>query len=99
MKTIIATLSHSNRKNKKFKVVLSSFNVEINFGDSRYEDYTSHKNEERKLNYINRHKSNEDWTNYLTPGFWSRWLLWNKKTIHESIMDIQNKFGIFVRYA
>ena len=99
MKTIIATLTYSNRKNKKYKVNIQPINIDIHFGDNRYEDYTSHQNEERKLNYINRHKANEDWNNLYTAGFWSRWLLWNKKTISQSIVDIQNRFGITVKLA
>ena len=47
-------------------------------------DFTHHKDEARKQNYINRHtwqmktgkKSGVD-----TAGFWSCWLLWNKPTI------------------
>ena len=49
-----------------------------------------------KKRYINRHKNNEDWTKsgIDTAGFWSRWLLWNKKTIQDSYKDIKNNFKI-----
>ena len=55
-------------------------------------DYTIHKDDERKERYINRHKKNEDWNNIYTAGFWSRWILWNKPSISESIRDTNNRF-------
>jgi hypothetical protein len=51
----------------------------------------------RKQNYILRHKSNEDSSNILTAGFWSRWLLWNKPTLRESITDIERNFGVQIK--
>jgi hypothetical protein len=89
-------LGRSNRANKKYYVRELDGNKTIHFGDSRYEDYTMHRDENRKSRYLNRHK-NEDWNDASKAGFWSRWLLWNKKSIKSSIKDIQNKFGIKVR--
>ncbi len=78
----------------------------VNFGDPTAEQYSRsfhencniHKNKERKENYINRHKSRENWSKsgVLTAGFWSRWLLWNKPTLKESANDIKKRFGIKV---
>jgi len=93
-------LTTSSRANKKWMIVihldipgLDSIKT-IHFGDPRYEDYTMHHNEQRKLNYLQRHESREDWNNYEKAGFWSRWLLWNKPTIEESMRDIEKRFGV-----
>ncbi len=66
----------------------------IKFGASGYGDYTLGTSDEQKKSYIARHERNEDWTKtgYSTAGFWSRWLLWNKRTISESISDIEKRF-------
>jgi len=63
----------------------------INFGNRNYEDYTTHKDETRKSSYIARHKSRENWgvSGGNTAGFWSKNLLWNKKTINASLADIK----------
>ena len=53
---------------------------------------TQHKDEARKNRYILRHQKNEDWNNIDTAGFWSRWILWNKPSISESIRDTNNRF-------
>jgi hypothetical protein len=66
------------------------------FGANGYSDFTIHKDEARKQRYINRHKTNANWSKYGidTAGFWSRWLLWNKPTIKESYNDIKRRFNI-----
>jgi len=92
-----AAISPAWSLNKKYAVTIfeehpvrGSHKRTIQFGDSRYEDYTMHKDDERKADYIARHKPNEDWTDIHSPEFWSRWLLWNKKTLEESAADITN---------
>jgi hypothetical protein len=71
----------------------------LSFGDSRYSDFTLHKDEKRKELYINRHKKNERWnkSGIYTAGFWSRFLLWNKDALQASINDIKKRFNINVK--
>jgi hypothetical protein len=83
---------------KKYKVTLPNGNT-IKFGAKGYEDYTTHKDIKRKKLYIARHKKNENWNSKYTAGFWSRWLLWNKPTIAESIKNIEQRFKITIKYS
>lgn len=96
------TLQKSNRKDKKWMVVIPSNHKQktIHFGAIGYEDYTMHKDKNRKKQYIQRHQTNEDWTKQgiWTPGFWSRWLLWNKTSIQKSVRDINKQFKLNVLY-
>lgn len=71
----------------------------IHFGAKGYSDFTIHGDPERKQNYINRHKNNEDWdkSGVLTAGFWSRWILWNLPTIKQSVEYTQKKFKLVVK--
>jgi len=87
------TLSKSKSKNKKFKITNGKT---INFGDNRYEDFTKHKDPNRKRLYILRHKKREDWTKsgIDTAGFWSKHILWNKNTLNKSIKNTENRFNI-----
>jgi len=66
----------------------------IRFGAAGMSDFTKHKDEARKQRYLDRHRAREDWNDPLTAGFWSRWLLWNKRTITESLSDLKNRFGL-----
>lgn len=92
-------LAKSSRKNKKYMVIMKLDNGRIktvHFGQKNYSDMTIHKNPDRKKNYISRHKKREDWTKsgITTAGFWSRWILWNKPTLKESIIDTEKMFDI-----
>lgn len=93
---IVARLRKEKEGNKKYKVVITDGTKvkTIKFGDKRYEDYTKHKNKIRKTAYDIRHFRRENWFNPYTAGFWSKWLLWNKRTIEGSIKDIESKFDI-----
>jgi len=79
-------------KHKYF--IITSSGRKVYLGAKGYEDFTIHKDEERKQRYINRHKAKENWgkSGIDTAGFWSRFLLWNKPTIRESYENIKKRF-------
>ena len=89
-------LSKSTRAQKKYMVHVGTLTV--HFGAKGYPDFTTHKDEERKKLYLARHAKREDWTlgGAQTAGFWSRWLLWNRPTITESIRDINRRCRVQV---
>ena len=64
----------------------------IHFGATSYADYTINKNDDIKDSCIRRHKKSEDWSIYMTAGFYAKNILWNKPTINESVKDTNNKF-------
>ena len=67
----------------------------VYFGSAGMSDYTKHKDDERKKRYIARHSNGkEDWNNYMTAGSLSRWILWGKPTLTESIKDYKNRFNL-----
>lgn len=85
----------SPRSDKKWTAEVKG--KKVNFGQKGYEDFTMHKNENRKKNYISRHSgNNENWRDWFTPGFWSRWLLWNKPTLQKSIESIESQFPLHI---
>lgn len=61
-------------KNKK-KVVCVD-NKLIHFGDSRYEDYTQHKDKKRRESFRARHKCDTDKPSRNTARFWACEELW-----------------------
>ena len=84
-------ISRSEKPDKKFEARIDG-RKSIHFGQAGASDFTQHKNLLRKERYLQRHSKNEDWTNYNTAGFYSRWLLWNKETLAESISDTNRRF-------
>jgi len=84
-------ISPSDKPNKKFEARIDG-KKSIHFGARGASDFTIHKDPERKERYIDRHSKNEDWNNPLTAGFYSRWILWNKPSLMESIRDTNRRF-------
>ena len=91
-----AVLMKSTNPNKKFSVYIENGKTikKIDFGSKGMSDYTHHKNNERKNRYIERHKKREDWNDPFTAGFWSLHALWNKKTLDDSLKDIEKNYDI-----
>ena len=90
-------LQKSSNPKKKFDAFVN--NKKVSFGSSSHQDYTQHKDEERKKNYIARHGSgNQNWNDLTTAGAWSKNLLWNKPTIRESIKSMESKYNIDIKY-
>jgi len=88
-------LKESTRKGKKYNITLPDNKI-VHFGAIGYEDYTMHHDDERKDRYISRHKK-EDWTDLSKAGTWSRYILWNKKTLNSSIDDMEDRFDIKIK--
>jgi hypothetical protein len=84
-------IKRSDTKGKKFDAVINDKKV-IHFGQAGASDFTQHKNQDRKNNYIQRHKKNEQWNNPLTAGFYSRWITWEKPTLKEAVSNVNRKF-------
>jgi hypothetical protein len=68
----------------------------VHFGAVGYEDYTIHKDPQRKQRYINRHSNGkENWTKsgLMTPGALSRFVLWEDTNLQKAINKYKNKFN------
>ena len=66
----------------------------VHFGAAGMSDFTKHGDEQRKQNYLSRHRANEDWTDPYSAGALSRYILWNKTTLSASIADYKKRFGL-----
>ena len=88
-------LEKSTNKDKKFMAIFQNRktgrNKTIHFGASGMEDYTMHKDPIRMELYLKRHSKREDWTNPLSAGFWSRWLLWSKPNYKDAYNLVLSK--------
>jgi hypothetical protein len=91
-------IKKSDDPTKKFQAIVPNKALPkkkiVNFGAAGYSDYTKHNDDERKDRYIARHKKNEQWgkSGIGTAGYYSRWVLWNKKTVADSIDNMNKKY-------
>ena len=82
----------STRKDKKLMAVFDN-GVTTHFGQKHASDFTIHKDPLRKARYIARHQVSEDWSNPFKAGTLSRYILWNKESLQDSINDFKKRFG------
>jgi len=85
-KKYMATFYEDKNKKKKIKTV--------HFGANGMSDYTKHKDKSRKKRYISRHKSRENWEDFMSAGSLSRYILWGEPTLRESIKKYKEKFNL-----
>ena len=78
----------------KYTAVFEDPDRTTHFGAKGYEDYTQHRNELRKANYLKRHAARENWRDPTSAGALSRWILWNKPTLTASIEDFKKRFSL-----
>ena len=89
-------------KNKKWKAIFShvvdgkSKKIKtVQFGDNRYQDYTQHKDPERRTKYRSRHKSDLTKGDYMSPGYLSYYLLWGESgALDKNIITYKKKFKL-----
>ena len=78
------SLDYSSRKNNKYMVKLPG-GKKVHFGSPKYEDYTIHKDKDRRDKYLSRatkiknKKGELTYTNPESSNYWSVHLLWPKK--------------------
>jgi hypothetical protein len=92
------TLKEAN--DGKHKYIVTLLNKEtgrqnnIKFGAYGMSDYTQHKDIKRKTLYETRHIVRENWNDPSTAGFWSKWILWNKPSVSESLKYTLKQFNL-----
>jgi len=94
----------STSKNKKWTAIFCLCKGEtkccdkerkkIHFGDSRYEDYTQHKDVDRRKNYRSRHASGKT-AKPDTADALSYYILWGDSTnLNENINSFKKKYNL-----
>jgi hypothetical protein len=92
------TLKEANDGKHKYIVTLLNKDTNreknIKFGAYGMSDYTQHKDIKRKTLYETRHIVRENWNDPGTAGFWSKWILWNKPSVNDSLRSTLKQFNL-----
>lgn len=89
----LVSITRSDRAEKKF-VAKFDDGTQTHFGQRGAGDFTTTGDEEKKKNYLKRHRVNENWNDFKSAGSLARWILWNKPTLRESIADYKQRFNL-----
>ena len=83
---MIIYISESGRANKKWKAETEGRRA-VHFGQRGADDFTIPREEAARQANIARHGSKENWgrTGVMTPGWLSRHLLWEKRSLPAAI--------------
>ena len=70
------------------------------FGQKGYNDFITYSKtdkdlaEQKRKAYIARHRPNEDWSNPLSPGTLSRFILWEHPSLLTAIRQYKHRFSL-----
>ena len=86
-------------KNKKWKAIFYDDEGKkiktTQFGDDRYEDYSQHKDKERRSKYLTRHKKDLEKGDYKSAGYLSYYILWGQSAaLKTNISNYKKKFKL-----
>jgi hypothetical protein len=98
-------LIHSPLTTKKYRIIFppttSGIVNHVDFGDINYNDYIIYNlhfgksiADIRRESYLARHSAREDWTDPYSAGFWSRFFLWEKRSLKSAIKNIEKMLGV-----
>lgn len=91
-------IKESTRKDKKMMAVFYDDTRKkirtTHFGAAGYEDFTIHKDEKRRAEYISRHSAVEDWKDYMSAGSLAYYILWYDKNKLLAIHKYMKRFGL-----
>ena len=96
----LVSITKSTDGKHKLTAVFSDPKKTVHFGAKGYNDFTIYWQESKELAetkkaaYLARHKVNEKFNSPTTAGALSRWILWNRPTISESITDFKKRFNL-----
>ena len=91
-------VSKSDRKVKKLKAVFTYDDGKTkttHFGAKGMEDYTTHKDKERRARYRKRHKKDLKTKDYTRAGYLSYYILWGDDTnITDAVKSYKKRFKL-----
>ena len=96
MTKLIKIIKSKNLKKKYTAIFLLDNGKEkkVNFGQRGSNDFTITGDEDAKKRYIKRHTKDLKTKDPLRAGFLSMFILWNKKSLKDSIEDYKKRFKL-----
>jgi hypothetical protein len=90
----LVSIIRSPKEGKKYRATFSD-GKHTDFGAEGMDDYTTTKSsDEQKERYRKRHAKDLDTKDPTRAGYLAYYILWNKKSLRESIADYKKMFNM-----
>lgn len=90
-------LKKSNRKGKRFEIVMPSFSHSHHFGSDVGKTFIDGRTEKEKDAWHSRHKGDKNYNSKHSGIFHSRKLLWSKPTLKEAIKEYEKEHNVKIK--
>jgi len=87
-------LKKSNKKGKRYEIVMPSFGHSHSFGSKEGQTYIDHKNEDKKNAWKARHKVNPNYNSKHSGIYHSRKLLWEEPSLDKAIKKYEKEHNV-----
>ena len=89
-------LKNSTNKGKRYVIIMGD-TMQHHFGSDVGKTYIDGRSNKEKNAWEARHKGDKNYNNIHSGIYWSRFLLWNKKSLKESIKELEKKLNIKIK--
>ena len=90
-------LKKSTNKGKRYVIIMPDENHKHHFGSDVGKTYIDGRTDKEKKAWEARHKGDKNYNNIHSGIYWSKNLLWNKKSLKESIKSLEKKLNIKIK--
>tara|TARA_R110002020_G_scaffold467461_1_gene691021 strand:+ start:486 stop:782 length:297 start_codon:yes stop_codon:yes gene_type:complete len=90
-------LKKSNRKGKRFEIVMPRFGHSHHFGSDIGSTYIDHKDDKKKKAWYARHKKNKNFNSLHSGIYHSKELLWTEPTLDKAIKEYEKKHNVKIK--
>ena len=90
-------LKKSDRKNKRFVIIMEERGHKHHFGSDVGKTFIDGRTEKEKQAWLARHRVNKNWDNKHSSIYYSRMLLWTEPTLKEAIKKLEKKDKIRIK--
>tara|TARA_Y100001963_G_C6653318_1_gene386788 strand:- start:327 stop:623 length:297 start_codon:yes stop_codon:yes gene_type:complete len=90
-------LKKSNRKGKRFEIVMPRYGHSHHFGSDVGQTFIDHKDNNKKKAWYARHKKNKNFNSLHSGIYHSKELLWTEPSLDKAIKEYEKKHNVKIK--
>jgi hypothetical protein len=89
----IVPSSSASKKYDAYFITNTNTSKKVSFGAKGMDDYTKTHDEAQQQRYIARHSARENWSDPMSAGALSRYVLWSAPSLEQGIANYKKRFN------